>query len=70
MDKSLKEINTIRKKHNLTRCRHENSKIRPILNERMETPTDFPRSLQALRYKTPGERLYLTNPPTTLIVYR
>lgn len=55
IDKSLKEINTTRKKYNLTRCRHENSKIRPILNERMEIPTGFPRTLSALHYKTPGE---------------
>lgn len=69
VDKSLKEINTHRKKHNQVYCRHENSKIHPILNERMEIPTGFPRTLSALRYKTPGKNC-MSQIPTTLIVYR
>lgn len=69
MDKSLKDINVFRKKHNQTHCRHENSKIRPILNERMEAPTGFPRTLSALRHKTPGENC-IPQIPTILIVYR
>lgn len=69
MDKSLKDINVFRKKHNQTHCRHENSMIRPILNERMEAPTGFPGTLSALYHKTPGENC-IPQIPTILIVYR
>lgn len=69
MDKSLKKINVFRKKHNVTHCSHENSKICPMLNEGMETPTDFPRTPSALRHKTPGENL-IPQIPTIIIFYR
>lgn len=54
MNKSLQEINRFRRRHNETRCRRENSIIRPTLNERMESPTGFPRTLSALCHKTPS----------------
>lgn len=61
MDKSLRKINRFRKRRNGTRYRHENTKLCPILNERMEIPTDFPRTLSALRHKTPGRNYYLSS---------